>query len=218
MKAVLFDMDGVLIDSEIYYMEGTYKWMKDVGYEGSFEDVCKIVGTTLDVTYEILSGLLNNGFSVEVVKEINEKYFTDNPLDFKNIMKPHSLELMKFLKDNNIKIAVCSASPKDNILHVMSECGFDKYIDYLVSGEEFTHSKPHPEIYLTAARDLGVDIKDCLVIEDSEKGIEAGKNADMEVIAISDDRFHQDQSRADHRFKSMKEVELFIKRRLSDLV
>ena len=218
MKVVLFDMDGVLIESEIYYMNGTYKWMKEKGYNGSFENLCKIVGTTLETAYKMLSDMLDNKYSAEEVKTFNEKYFSDYPLDFKNIMKSNSLELMCFLKNNGIKIAVCSSSPKDNIIHVMKECGFDKYVDYLVSGEEFTHSKPNPEIYLTACKELDVNVEDCFVIEDSKIGIAAGKNAGIKVIAIKDSMFFQDQSNADFIFETMEEIELFFKKHLNSLV
>lgn len=207
MKAVLFDMDGVLVDSELYYMDGTLAWMREKGFNGRFEDICKIVGTTMDKTYELLSEMIDGRLSKKEIEIINTQYFKEHPLDYKKIMKPYALELIKKLKEMGIKIAVCSSSPKDNIIHVLNICGYMPYLDYVVSGDEFEHSKPSPDIYLTAAKDLGVEIKDCIVIEDSKLGIDAGKNADMTVIAVREERFSQDQSRADYICNSMKEIE-----------
>lgn len=211
MKAVLFDMDGVLIDSETFYMKGTYEWMKEAGFEGEIEDVFRIIGTTMVQTYEIIQKMLDFKYTIKELEEINENYFRENPLDYKNIVIPGTLDLMRHLKSKGIKLAVCSASAKNIIDHVMEVCGFKEYLDYEVSGEEVKNSKPFPDIYLKASEVLGVKPEKCIVIEDSRIGIEAGKNAGMFVFAYRDPKFKQDQSSANAIYESMEDIANHIK-------
>ena len=117
MKAVLFDMDGVLIDSETFYMNGMYKWMKEAGFKGHVEDVYVVIGTTMKQTYEIIQKMFNFKYSIKELEDMNNTYFNNHPLDYKKIMIPGSLALMRHLKSKGVKLAVCSSSPKDNIDH-----------------------------------------------------------------------------------------------------
>ncbi|NLC96048.1 MAG: HAD family phosphatase [Erysipelotrichaceae bacterium] len=210
MKAVLFDMDGVLIDSETFYMEGTYIWMKELGFTGTYEDICTVIGTSMKTTYEMLQKMLKNKYSIKEIENRNVEYFNENPIDYKKIMIKGTLDLIKHLHNNDIKLAVCSSSPKENIDHVMEVCGFKEYLDFDISGEQLKHSKPAPDIYLKASEVLNVDPLECIVIEDSSIGIESGKNANMHVVAYKDYRFNQDQSKADKVFSSMKEIQDYI--------
>lgn len=207
IKAVLFDMDGVLVDSEWYYMNGTLKWMQDLGFKGTFQDVCKMIGTTTWVTCQMASEYLDYRFSAEELMKINAQYFkVDHPIQYQEIMNEGLIELLNEIKARGWKCAVCSSSQKYAIDKALSSCGITDYFDYVVSGESFTQSKPHPEIYLHAAEVLDVKPENCLVIEDSEKGIAAGKNAGMKTIALLDRRFNLKQARADLLVESLSEV------------
>lgn len=196
MKAILFDMDGVLINSERYYMNGTFEWMKQLGYTGTFTEVCTILGTTLQRTYEIIYDLLDGQYSMERIIEENDRYFIEHALDYKTLIKEGAISLLQSIKNDGLKIALCSSSPRENIDHVVDVCGFAPYLDFIVSGEQFEESKPHPEIYLHAAEVLSVNPEDCLVIEDSEYGIQAGISAGMKVIALSDSELPNKQEKA----------------------
>ena len=211
MKAVLFDMDGVLVDSEIFYMQGTYEWIKEKGFKGSFSDVFTLIGTTMQETYQIIYKMLNGKYTLEEIEQMNTKYFTDNPICYKKIVKSGVYEVLEFLKENNIKMALCSSSPKNYIKNILQECNFEKYFDFIISADDVIKSKPDPTIYLKAIEELKVLNDECFVIEDSKSGIQAGKNANIKVIAIKDDRFYQDQTRADYIFTNMKDILEFLK-------
>ena len=207
IKAVLFDMDGVLVDSETYYMEGTYKWMKELGFKGTYRDVCQVIGTTMEVTYQMIEKMLDSQYTIEQLTKVNEQYFlVDHPMQYKQIMNPDLMDLLNEIKSRGYRCAVCSSSPKETIDQALSECGITSYFDYVVSGEQFTQSKPHPEIYLHASEILNVEVDQCLVIEDSSMGIEAGKNAGMKTIGILDRRFGLKQAHADVLVERLSEV------------
>ncbi|MFV0550315.1 MAG: HAD family hydrolase [Anaerorhabdus sp.] len=212
MKAVFFDMDGVLINSEIFYMNGTFEWMKELGFKGTFEDICTIIGTTLDKTYDMLYDMLEGKYPRERIIQENDVYFEKHPLDYKNISKEGAIETFKALKDAGYKIAICSSSPLDNIKHVAEVCGFEPYLDFVVSGEQFVQSKPHPEIYLHAAEVLNVTPEECVVVEDSEFGIQAGISAGMIVLALEDKRLPNNQAKATQIINSLSEVQELVEK------
>ncbi len=207
IKAVLFDMDGVLVDSEMYYMKGTLNWMRQLGFQGTFKDVCSFIGTTNTVTCQMASKMLNERYTAEELYEINNRYFKiDHPIQYDELMNEGLVELLEEIRNRGWKCAVCSSSPKVMIDRALSQCGIEHYFDYIVSGEQFTLSKPNPEIYLHAAKELNVLPCECLVIEDSEKGIAAGKNAQMKTIALLDRRFSLKQANADILVEGLLEV------------
>lgn len=207
IQAVLFDMDGVLVDSEMYYMEGTLKWMQNLGFKGTFQDVCAMIGTTSLLTCHMAAEFLEHRYTAEELMKINTQYFkVDHPIQYRDVMNDGVIELLEEIKSRGWKCAVCSSSSKDMIDCALDSCGIAHYFDYVVSGEMFTLSKPHPEIYLHAAKVLNANPENCLVIEDSEKGILAGKNAGMKTLALLDRRFGLKQSSADMLIESLFDV------------
>lgn len=211
MKAVLFDMDGVLIDSEMFYMEGTFDWITKRGFKGKLEDTYKLIGTDMKGTYSLLYEMLEGRLTIEEIDEENKKYFSENPINYKKILNPFVKEILSFLKENKIKTALCSSSPKRTIEKALKECEIFDYFDFIISGDEVKESKPNPDIYLKACEVLEVSQSDCFVIEDSTMGIQSGKNANIKVIAIKDKHFGQNQTKADYVFDNLGEVLEFLK-------
>ncbi len=213
MKAVLFDMDGVLINSERFYMDGTLNWMRELGYTGTYDEICTIIGTTMQVTYEMLVEMLDNRYTIDEITVVNEKYFDiDHPLDYSTIAKPGAIDLLKRCKELNLKVALCSSSSIDSINKAVDGCGFRPYLDFIVSGEQFKESKPNPEIYNHASLVLEAESKDCVVVEDSQYGIEAGKAALMTVIALKDECIPNKQDEADYIVSHLNEAKELIEK------
>jgi len=211
MKAVFFDMDGVLIDSEMFYMKGTYDWISKKGFNGELEDTFRLIGTNMEGTYNLLYEMLNKKYTISEIEEENRKYFLEHPIDYKAILNPFVKEILIFLKEHKIKIAVCSSSPKKTIEKALKECEILEYFDFIVSSDEVKKSKPNPDVYLKACEFLKVSKEDVFVIEDSTMGIEAGKNANIKVIAIKDKFFGQNQTKADYIFENLGKVFEFFK-------
>lgn len=206
-KALLFDMDGVLIDSETFYMEGMFVWMKRFGFNGTLEDIYKVIGTTMEQTYVLVYDMLDGKYPIEKLVEANERYFSEEcPLDYSKIIKSNVKETLMKAKSLGYKTALCSSSPYKDIQNAVEGCGIDEYFDFKVTGEQFKESKPNPEIYLHAVDVLGVKVEECVVIEDSMLGIEAGKNAGILTIGICDHKFGLRQYEADALIDDMSEL------------
>ena len=207
IKAILFDMDGVLIDSEYYYHFGTYKWMKRLGFKGDHQELNKLIGTTMATTYDMLYEMFDGKYTKEELAKINEKYFgEEDPLDCKKIMFANVKECLVSFRQMGLKLALCSASPMNTIMDNLRQMEIENLFDCIVSGDDFERSKPDPMIYLYAMDKLHVTSEECIVYEDSTIGIAAGKASKAFCIARKDDRFGQDQSQADMLINDINEL------------
>ena len=124
IKAILFDMDGILFDSEPWYMNGTIRWMREYGYTGDEASVWKILGTTMDETYSILYELLGGKIGREELIERNERYFgIEHPVKPVDLVFPGVPETVRRLHDEGFLMAVCSSSPRDTVYEVLDSIG-----------------------------------------------------------------------------------------------
>ena len=125
IKAVLFDMDGILYDSEYYYMQGTVAQMRAYGYEGPSKNIYQIIGTTMQKTYVMLYDMLDGKVPIDVIRENNERYFNvEHPIHFKEIMFPGVPQALQQMKKMGLKLAVCSASSYDSIVTSLKDGNF----------------------------------------------------------------------------------------------
>lgn len=198
IKAVLFDMDGILYDSEQFYMEGTVDQMRSYGYTGPTEQIYRILGTDMKATYAILYELLEGTVPMDTLVRNNEEYFgVTHPVPFRSIMFEGIPDALKQIRAWGLKTACCSATQKETVLKSLRDMGIIDLFDYIESGENMPCPKPAPDIYLSAMKCFGLTPEECLVYEDSAYGIAAGKNAGMKVVAREDNRYGQNQSQAD---------------------
>ena len=142
---------------------------------------------------------------VNLQEEYNT-YKQNNPLPYKELIFPDVLKVLNEVKSQGLKIGLASSSVKADIFRALEENRLQGFFDIVLSGEEFKESKPNPEIYLTALKQLNVQASRALIIEDSEKGIAAGVAADVEVWAIRDNQFGMDQSAAKGLLDSLTDV------------
>ena len=187
IKAVLFDMDGLMVDTESLSTEAFINSAKAQGYNMTKEETLKVLGFTKANIYQFWIDYFQ-GTNVDGKKLVDDHYeYIENVLYTVGPEKmPYVEELLKYLRENNYKIAVASSSDTADIKNNLEKTKFEKYIDEIASGAEVENGKPAPDVFLLAAKRLGVDPKDCLILEDSKAGIKAGKASGAMVFMVPD--------------------------------
>lgn len=198
MKYILFDMDGVLIDSEPIYLHRLEKHMARYGVEYTWPELLRFVGMTSPKAARILVEenhlpMTPEEFLAEEAQVMGNPY-RDAP-ELK--LFDGARELLELLGERGVRTALVSSTSGSGILTVLDRFGLARCFDAIVSREMVTQHKPSPEPYETAARLLGAPAEDCVVVEDSAMGIAAGKAAGMTVIAMRASVIKQDTSGAD---------------------
>lgn len=186
IRAVLFDMDGLMFDTERLYGRAWQNAAILQGCKISDEAILQIKGANKDLVYEILKKDAGEGFDINKGREAREEYIT-NHINEHGITKKKGLEkLLIFLKENNIKTCLASSTKRETALRYLKMADVYKYFDDFTCGDEIENGKPAPDIFLKAADKLGADITESLVLEDSINGINAGLSAGARVIMVPD--------------------------------
>lgn len=211
IKAVIFDMDGVLVDSEITYIRLWQTFLAENGVSVSIADLRFLAGSSREIENQFLSKMLH--LSVREVEKKKKDFYQKHPINYKNIQKPFSRQLLSFLKEKEIKIALASSSPMENIEEVLLQCDIYDFFSFLVSGEQFEKTKPDPQIYEYTVQQLGLEKEEILVIEDSEYSITSATSAGLTVIALLDPILQFNVSKATYQIKTLKDAINIIERR-----
>lgn len=203
IKAVIFDMDGVLIDSEIVYLRHQHKNLKPKYPWVTEESLYPLVGMSSQEDKAFLAGLLRrDAKDPAFLQEIAELY-AGCTVWYPDILRPQVPGLLKKLRKMGFQVALASSSSLKNIRQVLQECEIEDCFDSIISGEQFHRSKPDPEIYRFTMERLGRQPSECLIIEDSTYGVQAGVASGALVAALRDDRFPFDQSPAQLHIDSL---------------
>lgn len=213
IKAVIFDMDGVIIDSELVYLEQIWEFGKTRNPQMKLEELYPMVGASKADAWSVLARAMGQGQTWEEARaDLKAHVDLYRDVDYRKIFRPEIRQILAELKKKGYKLAVASSTQLPLVERVMRENGIIDQFEILVSGNQFEKSKPDPEIYLYTAAKLGVKPEECLAVEDSTFGVLAGHRAGMTVAALKDDRFQFDQSPADYRMDRLTEVLEILKR------
>ena len=207
-RAVIFDLDGVLADSEPWWNEIDAKLLAQYGvrYRGEYHR------NVLGVSYRLAVEFFKKAFGLSVSTdeliqrrgEIATEFFANRVGLF-----PSAKEVLQELRRMNLRLAVATSSVSASARPFLDRHQLTAFFDVIVTGDEIEHGKPHPDIYLRAAAKLNVAADACLVIEDALAGIAAAKAAKMRVAAIPDRRFvdpHEYEKEADYLLGSLSEI------------
>lgn len=185
VRAVLFDMDGVLIDAKEWHYEALNKALSLFGFSISrFDHLTIFDGLPTRKKLELLS--LERDLPRELHAFVNEMKQRYTVQIIHSRCKPsftHEYALAA-LKSKGYKIAVCSNSIRETIDLMMEKAGLDNYLDFIVSNQDVKEGKPNPEVYERAINYFGFQAAECLVVEDNENGIRAAKAAGTHVLKV----------------------------------
>jgi len=208
LEAVIFDRDGVIIDSEAMNINSSVEALKELGVELTKEDKKLIIGRhPEDYGKDFLK---KYDFSFDKFRELQKikygKFLKDVPFFEKTIL------LIKSIHDNKsygskILLGIATSSNTKDTMYVLEKEKLSDFFDAIVCKEDHLERKPHPEVYLTAAKKLGVVTKNCVAIEDTYLGLESAKCAGMKCIVIPNEYTKdQDFSKADLVVNSADEI------------
>lgn len=207
MKHVVFDCDGVLVDTEGYQWQAWNEALKPYGINISKKEYFDYAGKSGDIIEKEIvkkySLKIEAGRLLEKKEKTVVKYFKEKPLK----TLPFAEEALQTLQEKNIIIAVASSSPKEELLLKLEKNNLRKYFQIIVSKENVSRGKPFPDIYLKTAELLKTNPKNIIVIEDTQYGVESAKAAGTICYAIPNEYSEkQDFSKADKKFKNLKEA------------
>ncbi len=186
MKACIFDLDGVLVDSAKYHYLAWKALADKLGFEFTEKDNERLKGVSrmksLEILLEIGGVLMSDEEKEKAATEKNGLYRSFISKMTPDEILPGVEDFLKEVKAAGLKTSIGSASKNTPL--IMERAGLSKYFDAVADGTMVSKAKPDPEVFLKGAELLGVDPKDCVVFEDAEAGVEAAHNAGMKAVGI----------------------------------
>lgn len=205
-KAVLFDMDGVLIDSEPVYAQCLSMAFAARGVHIPPEAFYPLAGLEFREKFQLIireRGLqLNADELAAPYREAQAQMLTD----FGPMLRPGAIPLLRWLRDSGCSIALCSNSNQERVSKVFHDTGMDGLFDVVVTGELVPKRKPDPGVYLMGLDLLGLPPEQCVAVEDSTFGIQAAKQAGLTVTVFRDPRFPIRAEEADRTIDSLPQL------------
>ena len=209
LKAVLFDMDGVIVDTEPLHRKAYFLMFKDMGIHVTEQMYTSYTGqSTLNICKQLV-GHFNLDTDPKILVAIKRKHFkylfeNDTSLQLLDGV----LDLIKNYHDNGLTLVLASSASMPNINRIFERFNLDQYFVAKLSGADLKQSKPHPEIFIKAAKASGHPKKNCMVIEDSSNGIKAANDAGIFVVGYdSTHSTDQDYSKAHKVVSSFSELD-----------
>jgi HAD superfamily hydrolase (TIGR01509 family) len=207
LEAIIFDMDGVLVDSEYTYFQSKSQILSEAGHEVEDSYHFQFMGTTSDYMWEKMKQEFSLPLSVaEYIQQMTALRQAMIKRDGIRVI-PHVQEFVKGLSQAGLKLAASSSSLAEIKVN-LAEIGLSEYFSEVVSTEEVEHSKPAPDVYLAAAERIGIMPENCLGIEDTKNGTGAVRNAGMVCVGFANPAFpKQDLAFADRVVSSFSELD-----------
>jgi len=214
LRAVIFDLDGILADSEPWWNEIDSKLLAEYGviYRGEYHR--EVLGVSYRLAVEFYKKAFGLSASIEELMrrrgEIATEFFANRVGLF-----PSTKRTLERLRDMKVRLAIATSSVSASARPFLDRHGLTPFFDGIVTGDEIERGKPDPDIYLRAAKKLGIGADACLVIEDALSGIAAGKAAGMRVAAIPDRRFvdaRDYEKEADYMLGNLSEIPALVRR------
>jgi beta-phosphoglucomutase len=211
IKAILFDLDGVIVDSLHYHYLAWDHMFKEIGGSVTEESIFLSEGMN---SFDILPLFLKQ-FNAELPVEKHLQFIEDKRKYFRQIVKltyyPNAFETIEQLRDRGYTTALVTACARKN-MEKSIDTEHQKLFEFIISGDDVTHSKPNPDPYLIAQKELGLEVSECVAIENAPLGVESVKNAGMICIAVESTLGRQYLQKADFIINEIQELTGFFPR------
>ncbi|MBI4018338.1 MAG: HAD family phosphatase [Candidatus Aenigmarchaeota archaeon] len=213
LRAAVFDLDGLLIDTEEMQYLGWIEILKPFGITFTEKDYISYVGNTAEMNEKLLIknyGIkAEKGFLLEKRKKLMMKIFRTKPVK----LMPYARKSLSFFQGLGVKMAVATNGPKSEVLLKLKRAGIRRMFSAVITIDDVERGKPFPDTYLRAAEKLRVQPEECVAFEDAEIGVESAKAAGMICIAVPTRlSAKQDFSKADAVLKNLKEACVWAKK------
>lgn len=184
VRAVIFDKDGTLHDTEPIFRMAWRKAAEEMGVPDIENTIIACTGRNLQDMGKVWAAKYKEPDYWEYIK-VRNKYYLEEVA--KHVpLRPGAMEILRWLKDNGVKIAMSTSSPLPLAEDHIRRTGMEGFFDAVIGGDMVTNGKPHPEIYLKAAAALGVAPSECVGVEDAPNGVMAVLNAGMRAVMVPD--------------------------------
>ena len=205
IKAIIFDMDGLMIDSERVTFECYQERLKDMNLTMDEEFYKTLLGKPIKGIYQRFYDVYGNDFPIETVIQDVHQLMAERFEKEGVPVKRGLVELLHYLKENNYKTIVATSSNRDRVDKILAQAKITEFFDDSICGDEVSKGKPNPEVFLKSCQKLGVNVDEAIVLEDSEAGIQASYDANIKVICIPDMKYPEKQYE-DKTFKILKDL------------
>ena len=211
MNTVVFDMDGVLFDSETLCRDSWIAIAEESGLPGMKEIFPKCIGLNANDSRQIVMEAYGPDFDYEGFRKRASVWFWDNIEKNGLAVKPGVRELLQWLKENGWIIGLASSTRRSSVEKCLEKAGITEYFQEIITGDMVEHSKPLPDIYLLACDRLGKRPEECYAIEDSPNGIRSAHAAGMHPLMVPDMIAPDEEMRllSERIFESLHEVKSF---------
>jgi len=186
IQAAIFDMDGLLLDTEIIALNTFVESCWEFGFDPDMDIYYKCIGTVSAKTKEILIDGYGNGFPYDKISRTWSAKYQDIIMHEKIPVKPGVVDLLVLFRTLKMKIALATSTKYDTALTMLKNAGIYHYFNFIIGGDQIRKGKSDPEIFLKASERLNELPENCLVLEDSDNGVLAARRAGMQIIQVPD--------------------------------
>lgn len=193
MINMIFDMDGVLFDTQRIYYKIWFQVADRLGLSDITQPAKMCIGTNRSYQFSILKEHYGENFPIEEFYSLKDKMYMEYVEEHGVPLKSGTIEILEFLKANKAKVAIASSSRRQMVENHLAQHNIGRYFDKIVGGDMVEHSKPSPDIYLKACQVMDLNPKDCYAVEDSYNGIKAAHSAGLKPVMIPDMQPYNDE-------------------------
>ena len=186
VKAVIFDMDGVLIDTEKWLVKYWCQAAREAGFPMEREHALSIRSLAGEYANTYLKGIFGENFSYWTIRERRKELMNAHLKEYGIERKPGVEEVLDYLHDKGINTAVATATDPERAKKYLTEIGIYDKFDKIICATMVEHGKPKPDIYLYACQQIGEKPEDCIAVEDSPNGVQSAVSAGLRTIMVPD--------------------------------